>query len=105
MKVNGRGATRSAIAGAALLVGVATGGVWGSGTGSTTPAPEASGCYVVAGRAGTLPCVSPYANDPQTLIARRVAGRVFVGCVLGVLAGPEGWYYGCLGGLAANIPW
>lgn len=61
---------------------------------------------VFAGRSGSLPCANPYANTPDSQEARKVVGTTITGCLIGLLSGgPAGAGYGCLGGLASNIPW
>jgi hypothetical protein len=100
--INGR--TKGALAGAALVVGVATGGLWTSGVGPTHTT-EAASCTVFAGRAGTIPCNSGQ-NRPDNQQAQQVVGRTLTGCLLGLVGGGgAGVVPGCLGGLASNIPW
>lgn len=98
------GATRGAIAGGALAVSLLTGGLWLSDEpAASTQAYQCDSSHTVfAGRAGALPsCPATH----QDRVIRKVVGTTVTGCVLGLASGgPEGAAYGCLGGLAGNIP-
>lgn len=93
------------MAGAALLVGIATGGLYLSDAPAGSPQPPAASCQqVFAGRAGTLPsCRTVYPDDGT---ARKVVGTTMTGCAIGLFGGGlAGAVWGCLGGFASNIPW
>lgn len=102
------GRARGAIAGAALALGVATGGLWVSDPATSAEPAEvqASDCQpVFAGRAGMLPCDRP-ADDLVAKNIKKGIGTTGTGCVLGWwTGGPAGIVPGCVGGLVSNIPW
>lgn len=100
------GATKGAIVGVALFAGVMTSSVW-----SSPPQPagtvDASSCgKVFAGRAGQIDTCKRPKDDQVARNIKQGVGTTFTGCLLGGLSGGlPGLGYGCLGGLASNIPW
>lgn len=101
------GRARGAIAGAALALGVATGGLWTSENSEPAQTVEATDCNpVFAGRAGTFyPCDRP-ADDLVAKNIKKGVGTTGTGCLLGLwTGGPGGIIPGCVGGLVSNIPW
>lgn len=95
------GGWKGAIAGGALALGVATGGVWASAPSTPAPAHQASGC--AANHFMYRHNLEPCSWDGSGL--RKMVGQTGSGCVLGALGGPEGIFPGCLGGLVSLIPW
>lgn len=95
-------ATKGALAGTALLVGVATGGLYLE---SSQPTTTSASCHhVFAGRAGSLPCRGP--STPGDRQIQKFIGTTSTGCVIGFVGGGGvGAVWGCIGGAASNIPW
>jgi hypothetical protein len=89
-----------------LIVCSMTVGLWAHKPVSTHVS-QASSCETVfAGRAGSFNTCNRIPDDQVSRNIQRGVGTTFTGCVIGLLSGgPVGAGWGCVGGLASNIPW
>lgn len=92
-----RGAAAILLAGGLLVGGTAV----SNPSSSAPPAPQASNCYIFAGKAGYLPCRKP---DPQSQKVLRGILYTGLGCLSGLATGGAiGVAPGCLVGAAGFI--
>lgn len=99
---NTRGRRAGLAVGAAMVIGVASGGFWASDVPTQASATSQTCINWAAGWVG-LP--GPCDNTKLPKLVRTIVGRTSTGCILGGVVGPEGILPGCMGGVTSVIAW